>query len=62
MQYFPVDVHKSPFLQMKKFVELQVAKSQVYADVLGDEKLTKQIPGMCKMTLRTIAKLFRGYV
>jgi hypothetical protein len=43
-------------------VELQVAKSQVYADVLGDEKLTKQIPGMCKMTLRTIAKLFRGYV
>ena len=46
----------------QSIVELQVAKSQVYADVLGDEKLTKQIPGMCKMTLRTIAKLFRGYV
>jgi SNF2 family DNA or RNA helicase len=44
----------------QSIVELQVAKSQVYADVLGDEKLVKQIPGMCKMTLRTIAKLFRG--
>jgi hypothetical protein len=40
-------------------VNLQVAKSQVCADVLKDAKLLKQVPGVSSMKLRTIAKMFK---
>jgi SNF2 family DNA or RNA helicase len=44
----------------QSIVDLQVTKSRVCADVLADEKLAVQIPGMCQMTLRTIAKMFHS--
>ena len=40
-------------------VNLQVTKSQVCADILKDQKLTKQVPGVSSMKLRTIAKIFK---
>lgn len=43
----------------QSIVELQMSKSQVCAEVLRDEKLLKQVPGMSQMKLRTIAKMFR---
>mgnify|MGYP003340531224 FL=1 len=43
----------------QSIVELQMAKSQVCADVLHDTRLLKQVPGMSQMKLRTIAKMFR---
>jgi SNF2 family DNA or RNA helicase len=44
----------------QSIVDLQLTKSRVCADVLADEKLAAQIPGMCQMTLRTIAKMFHS--
>jgi len=43
----------------ESIVNLQVAKSQVCADVLKDAKLLKQVPGVSSMKLRTIAKMFK---
>lgn len=40
-------------------VNLQIAKSKVCADVLGDQKLEKQVPAVVSMKLRTIAKFFK---
>jgi SNF2 family DNA or RNA helicase len=44
----------------ESIVNLQVAKSQVCADVLKDTKLLKQVPGVTSMKLRTIAKMFKA--
>lgn len=41
-------------------VNLQLSKSKVCADVLGDRKLELQVPGVVSMKLRTIAKFFRS--
>jgi len=46
----------------QSIVTLQVAKARVCADVLADEKLASQVPGVCPMTLRTIARLFKKNV
>lgn len=43
----------------QSIVELQMSKSQVCAEVLRDEKLLRQVPGMSQMKMRTIAKMFR---
>ena len=43
----------------QSIVNLQLSKSKVCADVLGDRKLEKQVPGVVSMKLRTIAKLFK---
>lgn len=44
----------------QSIVNLQLAKSKVCADVLGDRKLEQQVPGVVSMKLRTIAKLFKN--
>lgn len=41
-------------------VNLQMAKSRVCADVLGDRKLELQVPGVISMKMRTIAKFFKS--
>jgi SNF2 family DNA or RNA helicase len=41
-------------------VNLQMAKSRVCADVLGDRRLELQVPGVISMKMRTIAKFFRS--
>jgi SNF2 family DNA or RNA helicase len=41
-------------------VNLQMAKSRVCADVLGDRRLELQVPAVMSMKLRTIAKFFRS--
>jgi SNF2 family DNA or RNA helicase len=43
----------------QSIVNLQLSKSKVCADVLGDRKLENQVPGVVSMKLRTIAKLFK---
>lgn len=43
----------------QSIVNLQLSKSKVCADVLGDRTLEKQVPGVVSMKLRTIAKLFK---
>jgi len=40
-------------------VNLQLSKSKVCADVLGDQKLERQVPAVVSMKLRTIAKFFK---
>ena len=56
-------IYKSPAEDIpsveQSIVGLQMSKSRVCADVLADEKLMLQIPGVCPMTLKTIAKLFK---
>jgi SNF2 family DNA or RNA helicase len=43
----------------QSMVNLQLSKSKVCADVLGDRKLENQVPGVVSMKLRTIAKMFK---
>lgn len=43
----------------ESIVNLQVSKSQVCAEILKDQKLLKQVPGVSSMKLRTIAKIFK---
>lgn len=43
----------------QSIVSLQMTKARICADVLADEAIAYQVPGICPMTLRTIAKLFK---
>jgi SNF2 family DNA or RNA helicase len=43
----------------QNIVELQLSKSKICADILKDEKLLCQVPGMSQIKVRTIAKMFR---
>lgn len=47
-----------PSVEMS-IVNLQLTKSQVCADILKDQNLLKQVPGISNMKIRTIAKLFK---
>jgi hypothetical protein len=44
----------------QNIVELQISKSKICADILKDEKLLTQVPGMTQIKLRTIAKMFKS--
>jgi SNF2 family DNA or RNA helicase len=40
-------------------IHLQMSKSKVCAEVLGDERLENQVPGIVRLHRRTIAKIFK---
>jgi SNF2 family DNA or RNA helicase len=43
----------------QNIVDLQMSKSRVCAEILRDEKINRQIPGMSQMKIRTIIKIFK---
>lgn len=45
----------------QNIVHLQLNKSRVCAEILRDEKLNRQIPGMSQMKIQTIIKIFKNH-